>query len=682
VTRRELAERLPRSAPDALRYEPGVYVQQTAHGQGSAYIRGRTGQQTVMLFDGIRLNNSTFRQGPNQYFFTIDARTIDRIDVLRGGASTLHGSDAIGGVINALPIRPRLDPGARKMRFTPGAMFRYGSADGEVGGRLQLDAQLQRRIALFGGVGYRQVGLLRSGGPILSPTTGEAALVPRMDDDGITQLGTDFNELASDLSVVLALSERARLTTAFYDYRQFDSPRTDLCPPPYAPRAHCVTYEEQFRTLAYASLDADLHRAAREVRVALSYQNQHERRLYDRPASLTQNGGRDDVHTFGLVANLQTARFRPSPHLAWRLRYGGDLYHDRVRSAAWTTFTDLEVVTRATRGQYLEGSSYTWGGLYLQGETTLLERLILRAGGRLSGVAARAPADEESGTHPIGKDWLTAVGQIGVEASVVGGLSLLANLDRSFRAPNLDDLTSRQQTGPGFQFENSDLDPETALTAEVGARLDVGWLQGAAWLYWTSLEDGIERSPRDAADCPPETPQCNASWSRFQLVNLGEPATIYGAEAILRAFLPWGFSTRATVAWAYGDGPNPQDPPADPALPHVERVPLSRVPPLNGTLELRWKHCLRGHGYVYVGAGLRWATAQTRLSLGDVSDERIPEGGTPGFAVLDLRAGLRIRRRLFAGLTMENIIDSAYRYHGSSINGPGRGVRLNIEGHY
>src|SRR5690606_11798001 len=48
VTRRDLEERLPRSAPDALRFEPGVYVQQTAHGQGSPYVRGLTGQQTVM----------------------------------------------------------------------------------------------------------------------------------------------------------------------------------------------------------------------------------------------------------------------------------------------------------------------------------------------------------------------------------------------------------------------------------------------------------------------------------------------------------------------------------------------------------------------------------------------------------------------------------------------------------
>jgi iron complex outermembrane receptor protein/hemoglobin/transferrin/lactoferrin receptor protein len=88
VTRRDLERRLPRSAPDALRYEPGVFVQQTAHAQGSAYLRGLTGQQTVLLFDGIRLNNATYRQGPNQSFFTLDARALEAIEVQRGGAST------------------------------------------------------------------------------------------------------------------------------------------------------------------------------------------------------------------------------------------------------------------------------------------------------------------------------------------------------------------------------------------------------------------------------------------------------------------------------------------------------------------------------------------------------------------------------------------------------------------
>ncbi|HMY60108.1 MAG TPA: hypothetical protein PK472_17720, partial [Pseudomonadota bacterium] len=40
VSRSDIERRQPRSAPDALRYESGVFVQQSAHGQGSAFIRG------------------------------------------------------------------------------------------------------------------------------------------------------------------------------------------------------------------------------------------------------------------------------------------------------------------------------------------------------------------------------------------------------------------------------------------------------------------------------------------------------------------------------------------------------------------------------------------------------------------------------------------------------------------
>jgi iron complex outermembrane receptor protein/hemoglobin/transferrin/lactoferrin receptor protein len=667
--REEIEQRLPRSAPDALRYEPGVYVQQTGHAQGSAYIRGRTGQQTAILFDGIRLNNSTFRQGPNQYFFTIDSRTIESIEVLRGGASTLHGSDAIGGVIDARPLEPRLDPTERKLRLHPGLMLRYATADQEIGGRVQLDAQLLPRLALLGGVGYRRAGLLRSGGPITSPVTGETPEVPRFEADGVTQLGTGFKELAWDTRIVLDLGAAGRLTAAAYDYRQLDAPRTDLCPPPHATRDSCLTYEEQFRTLAYLRLDSGRGRLARAVKLGVSYQNQHERRSYARPSSYTENGGRDDVHTIGATARLETDRFRPLRALSVGLRYGGDLYHDWLRSQAWTELTDMKQTVHASRGQYLDGASYTWGGLYLQLELRIVDRLTIRGGGRFAGAEARAPADPESGSREVDQRWLTGVGQIGAELELLRGLSLLTSLDRSFRAPNLDDLTSRQQTGPGFQFENSALHPETALTLELGLRLDRGPVQLAAWGAWAFLDDGIERSPRSVSECPTQTPQCNASWNRFQLVNLRGAAMIQSVEGMARLFLPLGLSARATIAYAKGEGPDPRSGARG-------LLPLSRIPPLNGTLEALWKHRLG----IYAGLGVRWALEQTRLSLGDQSDARIPAGGTPGFAVLDLRAGFRLRKNLLVALVVENLFDAAYRYHGSSVNGPGRGLALSLEG--
>jgi hemoglobin/transferrin/lactoferrin receptor protein len=56
-----------RTTPDLLEGIPSVLVQKTGYGQGSPYLRGFTGFRNLFLIDGIRLNNSVFRDGPNQY---------------------------------------------------------------------------------------------------------------------------------------------------------------------------------------------------------------------------------------------------------------------------------------------------------------------------------------------------------------------------------------------------------------------------------------------------------------------------------------------------------------------------------------------------------------------------------------------------------------------------------------
>src|SRR5690606_35297606 len=143
--------------------------------------------------------------------------------------------------------------------------------------------------------------------------------------------------------------------------------------------------------------------------------------------------------------------------------------------------------------------------------------------------------------------------------------------------------------------------------------------------------------------------------TRFQLINLPGTAVISGVEAALRGRLPWGFSLRATVAFTHGVGPNPEPAPPSSAAPYEPELPLSRIPPLNGTVSLRWQAPL---GF-YAGAGLRWATLQDQLAPSDLSDARIPAGGTPGFAVVDLRGGYRFRDHFLAAVVLENVGDAA-----------------------
>lgn len=659
VHQADFERRLPRSAPEALRFEPGVFIQQTAHGQASVFLRGLTGQQTVLLFDGIRLNTSTWRQGPNQYFFTLDANSIESLEVLRGGSATRFGSDAMGGAIVALPIEAPAAEGG--WRVLPSLAFKAATADSQVAARLGLRGWVGP-VAFVGGVGLRQVGLLESAGSVRSLRDGSLPEVPRFEEDGRTQLGTGFNELTADGRLTWRTSGNQELTLASNAYRQFDAPRTDQCPPASARSDECLTYAHQFRSLSWAAWKGRFTEVEL-ARATVSWQQQHELREGRRPSSFVLNTGADTVDTFGASLMLQSRRFVPLANLSLQLTAGADAYLDWVQSRSFVSFTDVAVTRELSRGQYLSGSSSLTGGAFVDAEAGLGTRLTLRGGSRLGVAALSSPADTASGTAEARGTWTPLAAHVGAQWQPAGPVELLVNFDRSFRTPNLDDLTSRQQTGPGFQVENPTLRPEGATSIEAGGRLHGAWVSLEAWLFQTWLEDAMVKEPIDVAQCPAATPQCGSAWYRYQLRNATGLSEVRGLEAWVRFRLPMGLGGRATAAYAWGQGPSPRD--------GGGGLPLSRIPPAHGTVELSWRHRVG----VAATTALRWAGPQTRLAVADFSDPRIPLGGTPGYAVVDLRASLRMSP-LVVTLVIENLFDSPWRAHGSAINGPGRGLMM------
>jgi outer membrane receptor protein involved in Fe transport len=254
------------------------------------------------------------------------------------------------------------------------------------------------------------------------------------------------------------------------------------------------------------------------------------------------------------------------------------------------------------------------------------------------------------------------VGRAGAELRPSREVSVLVNVDQGFRAPNLDDLTARQETGPGFQFENPDLRSERSTSVDAGLRLRFPFLRLDAWAFAILIEDSIGRVFESAAECPPLTPECDASRTHFSLANSPGLSFVLGAEGGATVVLPEDFTVRTTLSYAWGEGPDPTS---------GLDVPLSRIPPLSGALEVRWRHAETG---LYAGAALRWAAPQDRLAPTDAADPRIPTGGTPGWAALDLSGGLRLDESLLVAVLVENLFDVAYRVHGSSINAPGIGV--------
>ena len=88
---------------DALQTLPGVTISQSGSigGQAAVSIRGAATAQTVILIDGVQMNDVSSPAGGFN-FGTLDPAGIERIEVLRGPQAVLYGSDAIGGVVNII----------------------------------------------------------------------------------------------------------------------------------------------------------------------------------------------------------------------------------------------------------------------------------------------------------------------------------------------------------------------------------------------------------------------------------------------------------------------------------------------------------------------------------------------------------------------------------------------------
>ncbi|HKX43061.1 MAG TPA: TonB-dependent receptor, partial [Burkholderiaceae bacterium] len=116
------------SLEDLLRREAGVQVSRSG-GPGqtaTVFIRGASASNTVVLVDGVRVGSATVGQAE---FESIGLSQIERIEVLRGPASSLYGADAVGGVIQ---IFTRRGDGAPRVTANA-AIGGYRSREGDVG---------------------------------------------------------------------------------------------------------------------------------------------------------------------------------------------------------------------------------------------------------------------------------------------------------------------------------------------------------------------------------------------------------------------------------------------------------------------------------------------------------------------------------------------------------------------
>ena len=703
VTPKEMARRMSFGIIDALTDEPGLFTQRTTNGHGSPIIRGFTGYHTLMLVDGVRLNNTTYRSGPNQYFNTIDVLGADRIEVVRGPSTVLYGNASLGGVINVLSRRP--DRTSEALEVRPRVFARYGSSGSNVAGGIGLSGG-QKDLSFDLSINRKTVGDVQPGRGrdvhvdgrkyILTSATADIPATFRVNGTDYTrsvtydaETPTDYQESAANLDVDVRLSHNQSVRFAYQGVQQVVSSRWDKVGSREEFAIH--EYSPQDRHLGYVSYRAEspIHQLD-SLSATLSFHRQVEgTTLVPVGNDPTTTETRDATNTLGASITATTA-ISPTN----RVTVGADVYHDTVASSQLQPSV-------LPWGTYPDGSTALDINLFAENRTQVSQALDLTIGGALTSYNVTSDLTfvdpsfgvlEKSGTAGTG----TAA--IGFEA--IDGVKLFGAAGTGFRAPNLSDLSAVRVTNQSVSAPSPDVEPETSVKFEAGVKVRRSSIGASVTVFQTNLNDSYISRPATEVYGDDLPQYIRSIQQRYPDVSADEISVTVGVDkSVLRGVEANVQVTPAASVTIYGVGNvvrgevltiNGNDP--DPDKPWETRI--RREPPINGTIGVRVEPLDHNYwGEVFV----RGAMAQRRLSEGDVRDPRIPgftrnvadvefddhgnaiDAGTPGFATLNVRAGVLIAGMARFTAAVENIFDRRYRWHGSGVDAPGRNFLLSVD---
>lgn len=605
----------PRSSPEALFGSMGIFVQKTTHGGGSPFVRGLTGNQTLLLIDGIRLNNSTFRYGPNQYLNTIDAFNINRIEVLLGGGSVQYGSDALSGTI--LFSTPNLE---FEQGFHGQAVGKWASDEMETSGRL-MASYSNKNLALSGGITYRNFGDVIGG-----KNTGQQSPSGYQEQD--FDLKAQFKLNAHLLATAMHQSVSQHDVPLFYRY-QLDNFKIN-------------NFEPQRRNLTYLRLENEATSAIFKTQtLTFSYQSTEEGRITQKNNTTTLRAENDKVKTFGVTFNNHSDLGK-----LVSINSGLELYNDLVLSERYDENTQTSD-RKYSRGLYPDNSTCLNYSIYslLQAQ---YHKLTIAAGLRYNGFALKV-SDET-----LGKTTLTPsafVGNLGLSYQFLKNSHLFVAFNTGFRAPNIDDLGTLGIVDFRYEVPNFKLTPEHSFNTEVGYKLQTQRVFIGVSAYRNQLKNLIAR-------VKVENQQINGI-NVYQKENI-EEAYIQGWDFEAKAKLTNFVQLFANVSNTFGQN-------------ITKNEPMRRIPPLNGRIGLNLEHKSWS-----VRPEFLFAKMQDRLAQGDKDDNRIAKGGTPAWQLFNVSGGYN-SKSIDIRLIAQNLFDEDYRTHGSGINGYGRSLWLSVK---
>lgn len=660
VTRAQLDRSVPTDDSDLFKDESDIAFARDLrrHGATRVNIRGIEDNRVVSMVDGVRLGDYYNGGGPTNFTQSASPTAmpdfLKRVEIVRGAASSLYGSDAIGGVVGYVTLDPSdlLADGANSGVRLRGA---YAGANGGMSqtvlGAFRGD---QAEVLLgYSHASGKEIDNLGTGDTTSTNRTRPNAL--KTEDQGVLaklawrlapghklsamvegrdqQVDSDIRRLAASLPKVTGVrgddnTRRIRTSVAW------EHTPTDL--------------------LMYDRLTARVHQQDSTTR---NYNFQNRTNTSATCSAASGSGNNCYIESdFSLDqsstgASLQLEKMLESASVSHLLTYGTDLSRTRVEelrdARIWNQTAGT--FTKSLAGETYPLRDFAIGktdvlGLFVQDEISGLAngKLSLTPGLRYDRINLTPEVDT------LAQQVLTTIGRqavsqthgslspkIGAVWRFDPAVSGYGQIARGFRAPSYSEVNGVfRNTAQRYGITpNPDLKPETSVGVEMGVRINSGTLRSQFSAYDNRYQDFIE-SVRYT--CPGNANCITGTTATYQSVNLSR-VRIYGAEARASWDFAPGWSAGGSLAWAHGNN-------------EETGQPLNSVEPMRLSANLA-----RDFGGWGLEGRLRAATQKDRV------DDSAGAWFRPGaYAVSDVSAWWKFSRNAQLTLALNNVFDNKY----------------------
>ena len=647
---------------DLLKNESGISLLRDGIWGTEISIRGLSRANVVTLIDGNRIETSTDLSARLSMF---DLNDVERIEIIKGSASSLYGSGATGGIINVIS-----KSGYYSSKFNLKGNYNsgYNSVNNFYSNGINLIASGNEWILKFSGI-YRTADNTKT-------PSGELS-------------NSQFKDNSFSALVQLKPFENQEIK---FNYQQFNA--TDVGIPgaaPLFPNTAKVSYPEELRRLL--SAEYKINNLSRSlVKLSAKYYHQFISRDVENIPGIVQYAPAGNGLPLRRISVLKIspgadhkvdgfqsqADFRFDDHFIiagidfWTRNYNGlrtreqkiEILNSSDSSLVRTTF-------KTTFEKPLPNADFSSAGIYLQDEINLFNKLNLTIGGRydfiwLSNSETLNPSFETNdgvvNNNPTGQKIIwkaestknkSYVFNLGLIYSLSDNFNLSFNASRSFRSPSLEERYQYIDLGSIIRVGDPNLKPEQGYFFDLGFRLFPNDFNLTTSLFFNTLNELVT-----------EIPGTYENRNALIKTNIGE-AHLYGFEYSISINTLEQFSIYNTLSFVRG-------------LNKKDDQDLPQISPLNGVIGLKYYPL----NWLSADFSTVFFTEQNKVAPGEIK--------TPGYVTFNFQLNFvsliynDIQTAFSLGI--ENIIDKNYRNHlstnrGFIISEPGRNIfiRANVE---